>query len=244
MSKTAFLLILITLSLGLAGLTGCTGTTGQGNSAIAVNGANSDPNLGRVPHSGGECAEGGGEPATAIGSPVEAYTFLFDAVKKGDTDAVKQISSKATRELAQFTAGSYKKSCAEAYKNGFTETAMQEKMPETRDLRTSDDGNVASMEVKTAKGTWEDVPFVKEGNGWKLAIGDLFFGKIKRVGTPQSFREQENANARGLGNLPINPMANKNGANGNTFKPVPVPNEPINKPLRRPGQPLANQPKP
>jgi hypothetical protein len=240
MSKTAFLLISVILSLCLTGLTGCTGTTGQATNAAP---ANSDPNVGRVPHSGGECAEGGGDPAVAINSPVEAYTFLFDAVKKGDTDAVKQISSKATRELAQFTANSYKKSCAESYKNGFTETAMQEKMPETRDLRISDDGNTASMEVKTAKGTWDDVPFVKEGNGWKLALGDLFFGKIKKVGTPQSVREQENANARGLGNVPINPMANKNGVNGNTFKAVPVPNEKIEKPLKRSGQPLANQSK-
>ncbi len=242
MSKTAFLLISVILSLCLAGLMGCAGTTGQALNSAGAN-SNSDPNVGRVPHSGGECAEGGGEPAVAINSPVEAYTFLFEAVKRGDIEGVKQISSKATRELAQFTANSYKKSCAESYKNGFTETAMQEKMPQTRDVRMSDDGNVASMEVKTSKGTWDDIPFVKEGNGWKLALGDLFFGKIKKVGTPQSVREQENANARGLGNVPINPLANKNGANGNTFKPMQVPNEKIEKPLKRPGQPLANQQK-
>ena len=239
MNKTALLLsALLIFAFCLSGCTGTAGTTA--NSAANANG---DPSVGRVPNSGGECAEGGGDPATAINSPIEAYSFLFEAVKKGDTDAIKQISSKATRELAQFSANTYKKSCFDSYKNGFTDTAMQEKMPETRDLRV--EGDVASMEVKNAKGTWEDVPFVKEGNGWKLAIGDLFFGKIKRVGTPQSIREQENANARGLGNIPLNPMANKNGANGNTFKAVPVPNEKIEKPLlkNKPGQrPLGNQP--
>lgn len=238
MSKTAILLSALLIFAFC--LSGCSGAAGTANSAAN---ANSDPNVGRVPHSGGECAEGGGDPAAAINSPIEAYSFLFEAVKKGDTDAIKQISSKATRELAQFTASTYKKSCFDSYKNGFTETAMQEKMPETRDLRV--EGDVAAMEVKTSKGTWENVPFVKEGNGWKLAIGDLFFGKIKTPGKPQSILEQENANARGLGNIPPNPLANKNGTNGNTFKAMPVPNERVDKPLlkNKPGQrPVGNQP--
>jgi hypothetical protein len=238
MSKTAIFLSGLILTLGL-GLTGCTGTTGQANSA--ANGpANGDPNVGKVPHSSGECSEGGGEPAVAIGSPVEAYSFLFEAVKRGDTAAVKQVSSQATRELAQFMANSYKKSCADAYKNGFSETTMQEKMPETRDLRM--EGDIAAMEVKNAKGAWENVPFVKEGNGWKMAFGDLFFGKIKTPGKPQSVLEQENANARGAMNAPLNPMANKNGANGNSFKAVPVPNEKVEKSLLKNRQPT-NQPK-
>jgi len=187
---------------------------------------------------GGECAEGGGEPAVAINSPTEAYTFLFDAVKRKDTAAIKQISSKATREMAQIMNTTYKKTCEEAYKNGFTETAMQEKMPQIRDLRM--EGDVAAMEVKNAKGAWEQVTFIKEGNGWKLALGDMFFGRIKPPGKSQTFREQENANARGLGNMPINPLANKNGANGNTFKAFPVPNEKIEKQMlkKRPGQPI------
>ena len=220
MSKTAILLSALLFTAFC--LTGCAGTTGQANAP-----ANSDPNIGRVPHSGGECAEGGGEPATAMNSPIEAYSFLFEAVKRGDTEAVKQVSSRATRELAQFMSNTYKKSCAESYKNGFTETTMQEKMPETRDLRQ--EGDIAAMEVKTSKETWENIPFIKEGNGWKVAFGDLFFGKIKTPGKPQSVLEQENANARGAVNMPTNPMANKNAAN--TFKPVPVPNEPAEKPL-------------
>jgi hypothetical protein len=208
--------------------------------------ANSNANLGNtgdkgnVPHSGGECAEGGGEPAAAINSPIEAFSFLFEAVRSKNIDGIKQISSKATRELAQVSASSFKQSCFDSYKNGFTETVMQDKMPETRDLRT--DGDVAAMEVRRADGKWENIPFVKEGNGWKLAIGDLFFGRIKSPGKAQSILEQENANARGLNNGTVNPMPNKNG-NANTFQAVPVPNEPINKPLQRPrpGQPPVNQ---
>jgi hypothetical protein len=239
MRKTGIITILLLVSFSLAGLVGCTGTTGQTNANAVANG---DSNVGRVPHSGGECAEGGGEPATAIGSPIEAYTFLFESVKKGDTAAVKQVSSQATRELAQFMSSSYKKTCADAYKNGFTETTMQEKMPQTRDVRISEDGNVAAIEVMRGDGKWEDILFVKEGNGWKLASGDIFFGKIKSPGKPQSVREQENANARGVTNMnaPINPFANKKGGNNNSFQAVPVPNENVEKPMlknRQPGQP-------
>ncbi len=240
MIKTA--LLLSTLLVSIFCLAGC-------QNPGPANTGNGNANVGKVPKSGGECAEGGGEPAVAINSPVEAYTFLFEAVKKADTAAIKQISSQATREMAQVMSSSYKKSCADAYKNGFTETTMQPTMPETRDLRI--EGNVAAMEVKRADGKWENVVFVKEGNGWKLALGDLFFGKVQSPGKSQSVLEQENANARGLTNMIVNdPMggnksgANKKGGNNNTFVPVPVPNEKIEKPLRqRPGQPpLANRP--
>lgn len=239
MNKTA--LLLLTLLVSIFGLAGCQNTPNQANAKTA------NSNIGKVPHSGGECAEGGGEPAVAINSPVESFTFLFEAVKRGDTTATKQISSQATREMGQFIANSYKKSCADAYKNGFTETTMQETMPETRDLRMSEDGNVAAMEIKRADGRWENVVFVKEGNGWKLGLGDLFFGRVQSPGKAQSVLEQENANARGINNMIIqNPMGNSNkkGGNNNTFQPVPVPNEKIEKPLRqKPGQPpLANRP--
>lgn len=224
-------IFLLTAIISVFGLVACTNTPTP-NAANQV--ASNATDQGKVPSSGGECAEGGGEPAAAINSPAEAYAFLFEAVKKGDTDAVKQVSSKATRELAQFMSSTYKKPCAETYKNGFTETAMQEKMPETRDVRI--DGDVAAMEVKGPKGTWENVPFVKEGNGWKLGIGDLFFGRIQSPGKPQSVIEGENANARGVTNTA--PLSN---ANGNQFQAVPVPDEKVDKPLlkNRPGKPGA-----
>ncbi len=228
MKKTLFLLL--ALIIPIFGLTACQSSANQSNANSGANLGNA-ADKGSVPNSGGECSEGGGEPAAAINSPIEAYSFLFEAVKKGDADAVKKVSSKATRELAQFMSNSYKKSCYDSYKNGFTETTMQETMPETRDLRI--DGDVAAMEVKHSSGKWENVPFVKEGNGWKLAIGDLFFGKIKSPGKPLSVIEQENANARGLNNITMNPMGNK-AANANKFQPDPVPNEKIEKPLRKP----------
>jgi hypothetical protein len=238
MKNTA--LLLLTLLVSIFCLAGCQNPGAQAN---AGNG-NVNSNVGKVPKSGGECADGGGEPSMAINSPVEAYTFMFEAVKKQDTAAIKQISSQATRELAQFMAGTYKKTCADSYKNGFTETTMQPTMPETRDLRMSDDGVVAAMEVKRADGKWENLVFVKEGNGWKLGFGDLFFGKVTSPGKAQSVLEQENANARGVNTMMVNPLANKMG-NGNTFKPVPVPNEKIEKPMlknRPTSPPPANQP--
>lgn len=224
-------LLLSVAMISVFGLGACQQPAANNNTA--PNAANNSE-VGNVPNSGGECTQGATDPAVAINSPAEAYSFLFEAVKKNDVDAIKSVSSKATRELAQFMSNSYKKSCADSYKNGFTESAMQEKMPETRDLRM--EGEVAALEIKGPKGNWENVPFVKEGNGWKLGIGDLFFGKIKSPGKPQSIREQENANARGLNNVPM-----PGNANGNNFEAVPVPDEKIEKPLlkKRPG--AANQ---
>jgi hypothetical protein len=224
MKKTALLLSAIIISIFM--LAACDPPKTSNNSA---NAANSD--IGKVPTSGGECTQNATEPSVPVNSPTEAFSFLFESVKKGDTSAIKSVSSQATRELAQIMSSQYKKSCAESYKNGFTETTMQEKMPETRDLR--EDGNVAALEIKRADGRWEDVTFVKEGSGWKIASGDLFFGKIKSPGKPQSMREQENANARGI-NSTTNPMGNSNSANGNKFEAVPVPDGPVNKPLQRP----------
>lgn len=155
----------------------------------------------------GECAKSAGEPEKAIESPVEAYTFLFEAVKAKNTDKIKQISSEGSRQLAQFMAGTYKKPCEETYKNGFTETTFNEKMPETRDVQIKDE--FATIEVKDAKGMWQMVPFIKQGNGWKVAFGELYFGKFKQPGPTLSFKEGEAANAK-AGNRMINAMANVN----------------------------------
>jgi hypothetical protein len=232
MRNTALILAAVIVSVFLLGA--CqqpSPAANAGNSAVASNAVEN----GKVPQNQGECSQGGGEPAVALNSPLEAYNFLFDAVHRKDVDAIKQVSSEATRQLAQVSANTFKKSCYDAYKNGFTESSMQDTMPETRDVRQ--DGDVAAMEIKKKDGTWEDVPFVKEGNGWKLAQGDLFFGRIKSPGKSQSQLEQENANARGVNTIMVNPMANK--GNANVFKAVPVPDEKVDKPLlkNRPGQP-------
>lgn len=190
--------------------------TAQNNNSVV---ANSQPptNAPQAPKEG-ECSQGTAEPDKVISSPTEAYSYLFEAVKAKNIQRVKEISSPGSRQLADFMAGTYKKSCDEVYKNGFTETTFNEKMPQTRDLQIKD--NFATLEVKNAKGNWEVIPFIKEGENWKIAIGEMFFGKFTSPGKPQSIREQELANIK-AGNKMIPYAANVNKNTKVIVEPAP-----------------------
>jgi hypothetical protein len=178
----------------------------------------------------GECSQGGTEPTVAINTPTEAYKFLFDAVKSKDTNAIKSISSEQTRKLADFMSSTYKKSCEETYKNGFTETTFNAALPEMRDERIKD--NFAALEVKRVDGQWEDLAFVKEGSGWKLALGDHFFGTFKSPGKGKAVLDQEAANAK-MGNNMVPYAANMN-ANANTKVTVIDPMKQAQNPAQNP----------
>lgn len=69
----------------------------------------------------------------------------------------------------------------------------------------------------------EDLPFVRESDGWKLAIGELFSGTYKSPGKGKSVIDQEAINAMSgnksvqNGQMPANlnnpPAANARPAN-------------------------------
>ena len=158
----------------------------------------------------------GSGPASASGSPTEAYKALYAAVKSKDTERIKAAMSKKTQEFAQMVAARNNQPIEKVYENGFTATTFAESLPEIRDERTSE--KFGAVEVWNAKDNrWEDLGFVSEDGAWKLAIGEMFAGTFKSPGKGRAIKEQEAANmANGNNMVPIVP------ANGNSNSNVKV----------------------
>lgn len=151
---------------------------------------------------------GGGGGGTTSGSPTEAYKQLYAAVKSKDTEKIKAVMSKNTQAFAQMAAGRQNSPIEKVFENGFTATTFADSLPEIRDERIS--GEYGSVEVWNAKDkTWEDLGFIYEDGGWKLAIGEMFGGTFKSPGAGRAIKEKEAANALSNNMVPVMP------ANGN-----------------------------
>lgn len=149
-------------------------------------------------------------------TPTEAYKRLYAAIKSKNTESIKSEMSQATQAFADFVSKQQNKSIDEVYANGFTQTAFSETLPEIRDERIKE--NAGAVEVWNARAyQWEDLPFIREESGWKLAIGDAFKGSWKSPGKSQGAREREAANINS-GNNMINGKANSNA----NSKPIPI----------------------
>lgn len=160
-------------------------------------------------------------------SPTDTYKNLYAAVKSKNTDSIKKWMSKKTLGFAEGVAAQQKTPIDDVFKNGFTGTTFAASMPPMRDERIKDD--MGALEVWNAKDQrWEDLPFVKEEDGWKLAVGDLFAGTYETPEKGQAAKDAEEANK--LSNNMIM-GANTNG-NYNGFKPkiknIPMPQMPAN----------------
>lgn len=131
--------------------------------------------------------------STQAGSPTEAYKILFAAVKAKDAGTIKGTMSKATLGLAQFNAERQKISLEKSIENGLVAPTMSDALTEIRDERIK--GNYANIEVFNQKeNRWEDLPFILEDGGWKLAVGDLFQGKFESPGRSKGDLEREATN--------------------------------------------------
>jgi hypothetical protein len=164
-------------------------------------------------------------------SPTEAYKGLFAAVKSKDTEAIKKWMSKSTLGFAESVSKQQNNPIEKVFENGFTGTTFAASLPEIRDERVKD--NMGAIEVWNSKAQkWEDLPFIKEEDGWKLAVGDLFAGTYLKPEPGQSQKDAEEANkmsnnviqAPGM-NANMNAMPKVNGKN-----PVPMPPPASNKP--------------
>ena len=139
-------------------------------------------------------------------TPTDAYTMLYTAVKAKQTDAIKKMMSQKTLGFAEGVAGQQKKPIEAVYENGFTATTFAATMPQMRDERVKDD--MGALEVWNEKDKkWEDLPFIKEADGWKLAIGDIFGGTYKKPAKGQAEIEDQATNKmvpyNGDANLPL-----------------------------------------
>ncbi len=153
------------------------------------------------------------EPGSAS-SPTEAYKMLYTAVKAKDTEKIKMMMSKSTVSFAEGVSAQQNKPVAEVYTNGFTATTFSETLPEIRDERIKD--TFGKVEVYNSKDKrWEDLAFVNEDGGWKLAVGDLFAGTFQNPGKSISQMEAENSNSNGnTGMVPLAPNINGNFSSG------------------------------
>ncbi len=164
-------------------------------------------------------------------TPTDAYIMLYTAVKAKQTAAIKKMMSQKTIAFAQGAAGQQNKPVEAVFENGFTATTFAPQMPQMRDERVKDD--MGALEVWNEKDKrWEDLPFIREDDGWKLAIGDIFAGSYQKPAKGQSQIEEEASNT--------SKMIPYNGANpaGKTN-----PNIPMQKPLQKP-MPMPQNSKP
>lgn len=161
-------------------------------------------------------------PPVNAQTPTEAYKALYAAVKAKDTAKIKQMMTKDTQSFAEFLAARQKQSIEKTYENGFTATTFASTLPEIRDERVKD--NFGAIEVYNQKeNKWEDLPFIKEEDGWKLAIGDVFKNTYKSPGKGQDQLEKEAANNSANNMIPL---ANANGgfpSEGGGKKSIEVP---------------------
>lgn len=152
-------------------------------------------------------------------TPTEAYKMLYAAVKAKNTEDIKKMMTGATLSLAEMQASQTKQTPEQVLANGFTETMFAASLPNIRDERVKE--NFGAIEVWNEKRrVWEDLPFIKEGDGWKLAVGDIFKGTYESPGKGQDFREKEAANIADPSRQAVI-GANVNSAAVNTNAPQP-----------------------
>lgn len=157
-------------------------------------------------------------------TPTESYKKLYAAVKSKNVESIKQLMTQTTQEFAVMAAERNNAPIEKVYENGFTATTFSESLPEIRDERIN--GDNGAVEVWNAReNKWDDLPFVKDPGGWKLAVGDLFKGSWKSPGKGMAVREMEAANASGTSQPKFSPAPQSNSMS-NTAIQVP---KPVNK---------------
>ncbi|MBA2495422.1 MAG: hypothetical protein H0V31_12100 [Acidobacteria bacterium] len=157
-------------------------------------------------------------------SPTEAYKMLYEAVKAKDINKIKQLMTTNTMGFAQYQAQLQKKTVDSILENGFMATTFAPSLPEIRDERIKD--NFGAVEVfNQQEKHWEDLPFIFEDGGWKLAVGDVFKDTYKKPGKGQAEIENESSNTK----IPISPNANgkfPSASNSNKMTAMPPANQP------------------
>lgn len=164
-------------------------------------------------------SSGAAESGQIAETPTEAYKMIYNNVKAKQPGAVKQLMSEKSVGLAQAQAQRQNAPLEKIFENGFTATTFSPTMPEIRDERVK--GEMGAIEVYNAQSSrWEDLPFIKEKGGWKLAVGDLFAGTYQSPGKGLAQIESEASNATGnnmvtIPNTSGNFTSGKNSANSN-----------------------------
>jgi hypothetical protein len=132
-------------------------------------------------------------PTVKAETPTEAYKMLFAAVKAKDSETIKQLMSKSSLGFAQFNANNQKITLEKSLENGLVAPVLSPTITEIRDERIKD--NFGAIEVYNAQTkTFEDLPFVLEDGGWKVAVGDIFQDTYKSPGKGRAQTERDASN--------------------------------------------------
>lgn len=111
-------------------------------------------------------------------TPSAAFKTFYSAAKANDTEAMKRSMSKKTLQVMQEEATKEKKSVDDVFKEMNKDAPAS--MPEIRNEKI--EGEKASIEIKDDKmDKWTPVPFVKEGNQWKIALLDDMAAALEQL---------------------------------------------------------------
>ena len=129
------------------------------------------------------------KPATPVGTFM-TYTKAF---KKKDITTMKLLLSNATIKMHEQEAKAQGVTLDDIVKR---ETMFSEKQTSVEYKNEKIDGDKATLEVKTASGTWETLPFVREEGVWKIDKQGFADKQIKDIEDEQNrkFDELMNGN--------------------------------------------------
>lgn len=151
------------------------------------------------------------DPMGKAATPTEAYVMLYNAVRSKNTEAIRNMMSRASLKFVEGVAAQRKKPVAEILENGLYASTINPEMPEVRDERIRD-GKYGAVEVFVKKsGQWEQAYFIKEDGGWKVAVGDLFAGTFKQPEPSQAQKQAQASNKM----IPYRPNINGTAPPGN-----------------------------
>ena len=107
------------------------------------------------------CSSGDEKPDT----PIETFKTYTKAIKQKDITTMKLLLSDATMKMNETEAQARGIPVDEVVKN---ETLFNENQKTVKWRNEKITGETATLEVENAFGSWETVPFVKEGGVWKI----------------------------------------------------------------------------
>lgn len=155
-------------------------------------------------------------------TPTEAYVMLYSAVKSKNTDAIKKMMSQATLKFVEGVSAQQNKPVEKVLENGLFASTINPEMPEIRDERIKDDKYGAVEVFVKNSGNWEQVYFVKEDGGWKVAVGEVFANTFQNPGKSQAQLQDEASNVNKM--VPYAPNINGNFTSGPSNANAPAVN--------------------
>jgi len=101
-------------------------------------------------------------------TPTDAGESFFKLIKNKDTASFKQLMSKDSIEILEAAASEKKMTLDDLLnKQFFPNTPMPDKCEQRGEKIT---GDKATTEMKSDKGEWSPMPFVKENGVWKASL--------------------------------------------------------------------------